>query len=280
LKYYGVIRLNLIIYLINFVIELYKIRLDYPKTDPMNYIAKIILNSLYGRFGMDDNFVISSIMNKKDYDKFEKLDKDNSIIDVIELDDILLVQCKNPKIELDTLLDNGTETHNINIAIAAAITGYARIHISQFKNNKDYNLYYSDRDSVYIDKPLNSKYIGKEIGLMKLECICDDAVFLAPKVYSLITDSGEVIKKIKGLSSKSLNEITIDELKELLNKDSKFKAKQEKWYKDISSGNISIKEQIYTLKVTGNKRDLIYDNDKLIDSKSIIINKDKSIIND
>jgi len=49
-----------------FVSDLYKIRLEYPKSDPMNYIAKIIMNSLYGRFGMDDNFVLSSIMNKED----------------------------------------------------------------------------------------------------------------------------------------------------------------------------------------------------------------------
>jgi len=119
------------------------------------------------------------------------------------------------------LLDNGSEVHNINIAIAAAITAIARIHKSQFKNNKDYNLYYSDTDSIYIDKPLNNK--GKELGLMKLEYICDDAIFLAPKVYSLITDSG-VIKKIKGITSKVRSKITIDELKELLNKDSKLES--------------------------------------------------------
>ncbi len=244
-----------------FVNDLYKIRLDYPKSDPMNYIAKIILNSLYGRFGMDDNFVISQIMNKEDYDKFEKLDIDNSIFDVIELDDNLLVQAKNPKVELDTLLDNASETHNVNIAIAAAITAYARIHMSQFKNNNNFNLYYSDTDSAYIDSPLDEHLIGPKLGLMKLECICNDAVFLAPKVYSLITDSG-VIMKIKGLSSEALSEITFDDLKELLNKDYKIEAKQEKWYKDISSGKISIKEQIYTLKVTGNKRYLVSYNNK------------------
>jgi len=261
----------------SFVNDLYKIRLDYPKSDPMNYIAKILMNSLYGRFGMNDNFVISQIMHKVDYDKFEKLDKDNSIIDVIELDDNLLVQSKNPNIELDTLLDNGSEVHNINISIAAAITGYARIHMSQFKNNNNFNLYYSDTDSAYIDTPLDEHLIGTKLGLMKLECICNDAVFLAPKVYSLITDSG-VVKKIKGLSSEALSEITFDDLLELLNKDSKIEANQEKWYKDISSGKISIKNQIYTLKVTGNKRQLIYTNNKLVNTRPILINKEKEII--
>ena len=249
----------------NFVDELYKIRLEYPKSDPMNYIAKILMNSLYGRFGMVDNFKISYVMNKEDYDNFEKLDKDNSIIDVIDLEDNLLVECKNPKVELDTLLDNSSEIHNINIAIAAAITAYARIHMSQFKNNKDYNLYYSDTDSIYIDTPLDKSFISSKLGLLKLEYICKDAVFLAPKVYSLLTDNGLIVK-IKGLTKKSIDNITLDQLNELIFKDSKIEANQEKWYKDISSGNISIKDQIYTLKVTGNKRDLIYDNDKLIDN--------------
>ena len=55
--------------------------------------------------------------------------------------------------DLNTLLDNGSETHNINIAIAAAITSYARIYMAQFKNSNDFKLYYSDTDSIYIDKP-------------------------------------------------------------------------------------------------------------------------------
>jgi hypothetical protein len=37
----------------NFVDELYSLRLTYPKSNPMNYIAKILMNSLYGRFGLN-----------------------------------------------------------------------------------------------------------------------------------------------------------------------------------------------------------------------------------
>jgi len=46
--------------------------------------------------------------------------------------------------------------------------------MSQFKNNNNFNLYYNDTDSAYIDKQLDSKLIGKELGLMKLECICNN----------------------------------------------------------------------------------------------------------
>jgi hypothetical protein len=51
----------------DYVNDIYNLRLKYPKSDPMNYIAKILLNSLYGRFGMDDNFSETEILSGKDY---------------------------------------------------------------------------------------------------------------------------------------------------------------------------------------------------------------------
>jgi hypothetical protein len=44
---------------------LYNLRLEYPKSDPMNFIAKILLNSLYGRFGMNGDFDSINIIPKK-----------------------------------------------------------------------------------------------------------------------------------------------------------------------------------------------------------------------
>jgi hypothetical protein len=47
----------------------------------------------------------------------------------------------------------------------------------------------------------------------------------------------------------------------------------------LSEGHIQLMEQLYTLKVTDNKRELIYDkNNKLIRSKAYIINNNKDII--
>ena len=40
----------------DYINDLYNLRLSYPKTDTMNMTAKLLLNSLYGRFGMDDAF--------------------------------------------------------------------------------------------------------------------------------------------------------------------------------------------------------------------------------
>jgi hypothetical protein len=142
-----------------YVENLYSIRLQYKKSDPMNFISKLLLNSLYGRFGMDDYFTFSQIISLKDYPNFEKHEGfKESLIDLIDLGDNYLVQLKNPKIIQKTNLDNGKETHNVNIAIASAVTAYTRIHMSQFKNNPNAlarpNLYYSDTDSLYFDGPL------------------------------------------------------------------------------------------------------------------------------
>jgi hypothetical protein len=112
---------------------------------------------------------------------------------------------------------------NISIPISAAVTACARVHMSQFKTMKNITLYYSDTDSIDIDTLLPNKYIGKELGLMKLEHIFNDAVFLAPKVYGGITDTYEYVR-VKGLK----NPISFNELKPLLYRGSKLEIPQEK----------------------------------------------------
>lgn len=48
----------------NYIGILYKFRIQYPKSHPLNLIAKLLLNSLYGRFGMNDNFFFFFIISK------------------------------------------------------------------------------------------------------------------------------------------------------------------------------------------------------------------------
>jgi hypothetical protein len=233
-----------------YVDNLYSLRLTYPKEDPMNLISKLLLNSLYGRFGMNDLFTYSDIISKEDYPKFEEMPgHKESIQDLIDLGPNYLVQLKNPRVEQKTALDNGFETHNVNIAIASAVTAYARIHMSQFKNNPNFpNLYYTDTDSLYFDGPLPDKYVSlTTLGALKLVGVYDKAVFLAPKVYALKNSLEEIIK-IKGLNKEAIkkNNITLDTLELLLNKDYKLAFSQNKCFKNISKANINILEQIYT----------------------------------
>jgi hypothetical protein len=163
--------------------------------------------------------------------------------------------------------------------MAAAITAYARIHMSQFKNNPNINLYYTDTDSIYTDSDVDDNYIdNKKLGKLKLENICNKAIFLAPKVYYLETEGGKIIYKVKGLSHNILLEE--NDFENLLFKDALVKKSQTKWFRNLSEGHITIVEQIYTLTVTDNKRQLIYNvNNKFIETKPYIIDENKTISN-
>jgi hypothetical protein len=259
-----------------YVDSLYSLRLQYPKSDPMNLICKLLLNSLYGRFGMSDLFTQNYVYSKEDYSKIEERKGfKESLQDVIDLGSNYLVQLKNPLVEQKTNLDNGKEIHNVNIAIASAITAYARIHMSQFKGNSLLpTLYYSDTDSLYFDGPLSDSFIDSlELGKLKLVGVYDDAIFLAPKVYALKNSSEEIIK-IKGLSEDSIikNEINLKVLDSFLIKDSNEQFPQNKMFRHLDKGNIEVLEQNYNIQATNNKRDLIYDEDDiLIGSKPFFV---------
>jgi hypothetical protein len=54
----------------DFINDLYNLRLQYPKDHPMNLIAKLLMNSLYGKFGMKNEITKMEILpNKTQSDK-------------------------------------------------------------------------------------------------------------------------------------------------------------------------------------------------------------------
>jgi hypothetical protein len=102
--------------------------------------------------------------------------------------------------------------------------------------------------------------IGSDLGQMKLEHTLTKAIFLAPKVYALITNKGEQIIKAKGLTKDAIQNVNISDYELLLNKHSSKVFSQSKAYKSLYEGDISILDTIYTLKATSNKRQNIYVN--------------------
>src|SRR3977135_1791045 len=98
--------------------------------------------------GMNDEFNILDIVNKAELKEIEE--SHLNIENVVQLSsnakpekEKYLISFNNPENNIITKMDGNKETHNINIAIASAVTSYARIHMSQFKNNNNFpNLYY------------------------------------------------------------------------------------------------------------------------------------------
>ena len=210
----------------------------------MNFIAKILLNSLYGRFGMDDNFSEVNIIHKDFYSDFENKFFD-FIINSAKLGDFYLVQYKQNEKQNEKQIEKDS-THNVSIGIAAAITAYARIHMSQFKNNPKINLYYTDTDSIYTDSELDQSFINETIlGKLKLENTCKKAIFLSPKVYCLKTENNQFIYKVKGLKHEV--DLTMKDFEFLLYKDIFIEKNQTKWIKKLNKEHIKVLEQVYTL---------------------------------
>jgi hypothetical protein len=176
------------------------------------------MNSLYGRFGMIDSFPIIKIIDRNDiFDFIDKYADDG--MKFIELDDKIMVIYNTHQNEVNTMLDGNKQTHNVSVIIASAITAYARIHMSQFKNNPNFKLFYTDTDSAYVDRPLPENLVNnKVLGKMKLENIIHKAIFLAPKVYCLLTEDGKLIHKVKGLNHDI--DLTMTDFESLLYKDS------------------------------------------------------------
>lgn len=249
-----------------YVDKMYELRSTYAKDNPLNLIAKLLMNSLYGKFGMKPQHTRVEMYDtstkeavRELYDFLELTGE--CVQDLIELDNHVIIVHQ----DIDSFvysekydLYHGTE---VNIAIASTITAGGRLWMSSLKNIRELKLYYSDTDSVIVNKQLHPDLVGPKLGQFKLEYTINRAVFLAPKVYGLVTSDGESIIKVKGVAKHALKDFTINDLDSLRQKDTKRTFTQEKWFKNIFQGTIEVSDMAYQLKVTTNKREPIYDLD-------------------
>jgi hypothetical protein len=149
---------------------LYEMKKKSKKGSPDYIISKLLMNSLYGRFGMSTNLENHKIVKNDNFNKLV-LSPEIDITDTLNLDNgyTLISFFENEKSEKnEELLASKV---NVNIAIAASITAEARIHMSKFKLLNPYKVFYSDTDSIDLDKPLPDELVGEELGQMKLEHI-------------------------------------------------------------------------------------------------------------
>jgi hypothetical protein len=150
----------------DYVEAMYNLRLEYEKGTPMNLIAKLLMNSLYGKFGMKpENTIIEMFDTNNETEKelfIEMLDVYGpSLQDFIQIDNHFLTIRKslvNFTYNEDLDLYHGLD---INVAIASAISAGARVHMSFLKNNPLFKLDYSDTESAVIDAPLPDGIVGQ-----------------------------------------------------------------------------------------------------------------------
>jgi len=141
------------------------------------FIAKLMLNSLYGKFGQH-----------RELDTFE-VSEDSPYMYLPYLN---LVRVK-------TL----SYAKYIHSEIAGLITSYARLRLySLFERAGKENIYYCDTDSIITSKELST---SDALGDIKNEDNIKSFIAINPKVYAYITtDNSKIVIKAKGLDAKAL----------------------------------------------------------------------------
>jgi hypothetical protein len=166
-------------------------------------IAKLQLTNLYGYFGRKQIGLITANVKNDELVNI-MLSRIVKSTNPINEDYTTILTYSNVNLDMLNLLNNefktiGTDSNFVmsNVAIAAAVTSYARIHMIPFKI--DPNTLYTDTDSIFTTKPIDPTLLGLDIGLMKDELkgqLIQEAYFLGPKKYGYyIIDSETGVRK-------------------------------------------------------------------------------------
>jgi len=83
------------------------------------------------------------------------------------------------------------------------------------------------------------------------------------------------VAQVKGY--KNAKSIPLEDMKSLLSKDNSLNLSHSKWFRNLAEGNILIKEQVYKLSRTENKREFIYENGVAVNTRAFNILYSKRI---
>lgn len=227
-----------------------------------------MLNNLYGIFGRALVGLKPLIISSQDVSGFITMLSSKALTHINDSYSMILTDEStqtNNLSKLDSkLFIEGISSRNIppraNVAIAAAVTSYARIHMMDLKLN--YDVCYSDTDSIFTTHPLPDHLIGPELGQLKDELaglIIDKAYFLGIKQYGYA---------YKDLGGNTLNKsvwagitrdiLSFEILADIANGATHHIVTEKRFFRDFSNLDIAIKP--VNIKVTDNREKLLVDN--------------------
>jgi hypothetical protein len=180
---------------------------EFSPNPGLRQLTKLMLNNLWGRFGMRENLPSSVFV--AEFEKLLKLLNDPEI-DVtgirIVTDNILQVISKK------TSEDFLVTSKDTNIFIAVTTTAWARIRLYKELDVTKERTLYCDTDSIIYQKSEDTTknlVIGNFLGEMTNELDADDNIvdFVSggPKNYAYRTRKGKAVVKVKGFSLNAAN---------------------------------------------------------------------------
>lgn len=235
----------------DYITDLFKIKQSVTKDNPLYLISKILMNSLYGRFGLKQELTEHKFMSNSEIEEMLMSCESITIEDIIPLDFIeksLVISTKNSD---EVFLKS-------SIPIASAITAYARMERAEILLDESLDILYFDTDGFkslqkITELPKYKHLDHNGLGGLKYEGTFSESIFLMPKVYGgVYKESGEEFTKLKGFKDK----VEFNKFKDLLFKNKEITLTHNKWLRDWLKSEIKIMKSPYLFKINDNKRKL------------------------
>lgn len=177
-----------------YIEKLYALRLEAKNRGDLavDHVAKIAMNSLYGKFGERPEGEELRLMDSKEYLKI--LEEGKEIINYGDVSSL--------KVSRQVL-------HEF-CPIASFITCYARLELYKYIEYAGINAVYVDTDSIYSLAPLPDHFIDDQrLGAMKKE-FQGQGIFTGKKQYALKNDKEKMV--LKGVTTKGRNKADVQYL--------------------------------------------------------------------
>lgn len=171
------------------------------------YIAKLMLNSLYGKFGqkrLTQQYIINpdKAWKRKNFDSYDFLDYG----------------------DLEIFRKDKKANHKwVNLPIIIYITSLARLRLYNYFEKAGFDkIWYCDTDSIFTTTDL-SNYCSQELGYIKLEQEYKECYFIQPKVYGCKNGNDTTIK-IKGFNR---SEVDFNKIKDIFDNKEFFQDREQ-----------------------------------------------------
>jgi len=179
------------------ITDLYNYRMKRKKAkDSTHLVPKILMNSLYGKFGYN-------------YTNKDMIIHGSELTPKIIKQSSQIVPYPNKEYFRIRSSERSTKPNYVYPVLSLYVTANARIHMyKEFKKVGFDRVYYSDTDCIFTTRTLK---VSGDLGALKLENDFINCCLIKPKMYSGKTQKGDLVK-IKGLkkSIKSYDEFIIN----------------------------------------------------------------------
>lgn len=242
-----------------------RLRREHIEVNPAKrQIAKLFLNSLWGKFGQATNHTTTAVVTDPE-ELFMYLFVPHYDVSSCEFvdDEAAVVTWKAAK-------NHPTKSTCTNVFIASFTTAYARLELYNLLDRLGDRCLYHDTDSViFISRegawsPVLGDYLGQLTSEIPPNTSITEFVAAGPKTYGYALSNGVTVLKVKGLTLNSANcvKVNFESLKELVDEYCLTESEEKKEIKVQQPGIVRIKKRWAletrvlrkTLKVVYNKR--------------------------